>query len=65
MNNFFEEMEMFNRLDVVLVLCNIFSWVKVVFEFVGINICWCVVCGIGLNKKYFYCDIEDCDVIYC
>ena len=65
MNNFSEETEMLNRLDAVLVLCNTFSWVKVVFEFVGINIRRCAVCGTGLNKKYIYCDTEDCDVIYC
>lgn len=65
MNNFSEETEMLNRLDAVLVLCNTFSWVKAVFEFVGINIRRCAVCGTGLNKKYLYCDTEDCDVIYC
>ena len=65
MNNFSEETEMLNRLDAVLVLCNTFSWVKAVFEFVGIDIRRCAVCGTGLNKKYLYCDTEDCDVIYC
>ena len=65
MNNFSEETEMLNRLDAVLVLCNTFSWVKAVFEFVGINIRRCAVCGTGLNKKYLYCDTEDCGVIYC
>lgn len=65
MNNFSEETEMLNRLDAVLVLCNNFSWIKAVFEFVGINIRRCAVCGTGLNRKYLYCDTEDCDVIYC
>lgn len=65
MNNFSEENEMLNRLDAVLVLCNTFSWIKAVFEFVGVNIRRCAVCGTGLNKKYLYCDTEDCDVIYC
>ena len=65
MNNFSEESEMLNRLDAVLVLCNTFSWVKAVFEFVGVDIRRCAVCGTGLNKKYLYCDTEDCDVIYC
>ena len=65
MNNFSEETEMLNRLDAVLVLCNTFSWVKAVFEFVGVNIRRCAVCGTGLNRKYLYCDTEDCDVIYC
>lgn len=65
MNNFSEETEMLNRLDAVLVLCNNFSWIKKVLEFVGVNIRRCAVCGAGLNKKYLFCDTEDCDVIYC
>lgn len=65
MNNFVEEMDMFNRLDVVLVFCNNFSWFKKVLEFVGVNFCRCFVCGIGFSKKYLFCDIGDCDVIYC
>lgn len=65
MNNFSEETEMLNRLDAVLVLCNNFSWIKAVLEFVGVNIRRCAVCGTGLNKKYLFCDTEDCDVIYC
>ena len=65
MNNFSEETEMLNRLDAVLVLCNNFSWIKKVLEFVGVNIRRCAVCGTGLNRKYLFCDTEDCDVIYC
>lgn len=65
MNNSTEETEMLNRLDAVLVLCNNFSWIKRVFEFIGVNIRRCAVCGAGLNKKYLFCDTEDCDVIYC
>lgn len=65
MNNFSEETETLNRLDAVLVLCNNFSWIKVVLEFVGVSIRTCAVCGTGLNKKYLHCDTEDCGVIYC
>ena len=65
MNNFSEETEILNRLDAVLVLCNNFSWLKTVLEFVGVNIRRCAVCGAGVNRKYIFCDTEDCDVIYC
>lgn len=65
MNNFSDETEMLNRLDAVLVLCNNFSWIKTVLEFIGVSIRRCAVCGTGLNKKYLFCDTEDCDVIYC
>ena len=65
MNNFNEETVMLNSLDAVLVLCNHFSWIKTVLEFVGVNIRRCAVCGSGLNKKYLVCDTEDCGVIYC
>ena len=65
MNNFSEETEMLNRLDAVLVLCNNFSWIKRLLEFVGVNLRRCAVCGVGLNRKYLLCDTEDCDVIYC
>ena len=65
MNNFSEETEMLNKLDAILVLCNNFSWIKRLLEFVGVNIRTCAVCGVGLNRKYLLCDTEDCDVIYC
>lgn len=65
MNNFSEENETLIRLDAVLVLCNNFSWVKTLFEFVGVSIQRCSVCGTGLNRKYLHCDTEDCGVYYC
>lgn len=65
MNNFAEETEILNRLDAVLVLCNHFSWIKKVLEFVGVCIRRCAVCGTGLSRNYLLCDTEDCDVIYC
>lgn len=65
MNNFAEETEILNRLDAVLVVCDNFSWIKKVLEFVGVNVRRCAVCGTGLNRKYLLCDTEDCDVIYC
>lgn len=65
MNNFSEKNETLNRLDAVLVLCNNFSWIKTLFEFVGVSIQRCSVCGTGLNRKYLHCDTEDCGVYYC
>ncbi|XP_022792818.1 DC-STAMP domain-containing protein 2-like [Stylophora pistillata] len=65
MNNFSEENETLNKLDAVLVLCNNFSWIKAVFEFVGVSVQRCSVCGTGLSRKYLHCDTEDCEVFYC